>query len=158
MAKKLVRVHFSAEQWAAVDAAIATMELAWSPMLIALDDEARTAPKMGSRTESFCRGTHRAMQQSPEKVPRELDIDEMGRCLASHDELAMRRVRMARLFAKLDDTGTALGIDLMSAALHGYGALKLQRQADGLETLRRDLGRHFSRPKRRTPRGPAEPA
>lgn len=126
-------------------------------MLVALDEQARTAPRMGARTETFCRGTHRAMQLNPEKVPRELDIDEMGRCLASHNELAMRRVRMARLFAKLDDTDTALGIDLMSAALHGYGALKLHRQADGLEELRRDLGRHFRRPKRRKARETAEP-
>lgn len=149
MAKKLVRVHFDAAQWAAVDAAIDAIEQVWDPMLVALDADMRTAPKMGNRTEAFCRGAHHAMHQNPGKLPRELDVDEMGRCLASHDELALRRTRIARLFAKLDDTDTALGIDVMSAALHGYASLKLHRQADGLDGLRRDLGRHFRRPKRR---------
>lgn len=158
MAKKLVHVHFDAAQWAAVDTAIDAVESAWDPMLVALDADVRSAPKMGDRTEGFCRGAHRAMQQNPGKLPRELDIDEMGRCLASHDELAQRRIRIARLFAKLDDTDTALGIDVMSAALHGYAALKLHQEADGLDGLRRDLGRHFRRPKRRKTDEAAEPA
>lgn len=158
MAKKLVRVHFDAAQWATVDAAIAAIEQAWGPMLVALDADLRSAPKMGDRTETFCRETYHGMRRNPGKLPRELDVDEMGRCLASHDELAERRLRMSQLLAKLDDTDIALGIDVMSAALHGYAALKLHRQADGLDGLRRDLGRHFRRPKRRKAVEATEPA
>ena len=152
MGTNLATVHFDAAQWAAVDAAIEAMERAWEPMLVLLDPGVRArSTKMGHRSEAFCRSAHRVMRENAHTLPRDLDLDEMSRDLASHDELALRRTRIDRLVEKLADTDIALGIDVMAAALRGYAMLRLNGQAHGLDGQRRDLSRRFEKSARRKP-------
>jgi hypothetical protein len=160
MGQNLASVHFNESQWAAVDDTIGTLEQLWMPMLVPLGVEGRRrAVKMGNGSEAFVRNTRHVMLDNAAQLPRSLDLDEMGRDLASHDALAQRRARMAKLMELLLDTDIALGSDAMAAALQGYAALKLGGQVDGLSGLRRDLGKRFEKAPRRKPdESPADAA
>ena len=76
-------------------------------------------------------------------LPRDFDVDEMRRDLASHDALHARVVRLQKLLEKAHDTDTALGSDVMVAALEGYAFLKAAGKAEGVDALRKLLGRRF---------------
>jgi hypothetical protein len=64
-------------------------------------------------------------------------------------------MRLTRLSERAEDTSTALGSDLMSFALEGYGLLRVSGQNQGLEDLRRDLVSRFSRSAARATPEPA---
>lgn len=151
MGQNLASVHFTAEQWAELDGAIGVVEALWEPMLVVLPRGRRGIPKMGDGSEPFCRGTERIAKENPRLTPMGVDLDEMGRDLATHDALALRRTRIDRLAEKLTDTDVALGSDVMAAALQIYAQLKLNGKSAGLDGLRRDLGRRFDKSPRKKP-------
>ncbi len=152
MGQNLASVHFEGAQWAELDTAIAQVERLWEPMLVVLGLAGRrSAVKMGDGSEAFCRAAYRVMLENIDVLPRTLDVAEMGRDLATHDALALRHTRMSRLMEKLLDTDIALGSDAMTAALQGYAQLKLGAQVDGLDGLRRDLGKRFEKTARKKP-------
>ncbi|MFC0679337.1 hypothetical protein ACFFGH_15995 [Lysobacter korlensis] len=151
MGQNLASVHFDTAQWAELDAALDTVERLWDPMLVVLERGRRGIAKMGTGSEAFCRATLRVMRENPRLAPVDVDLEEMGRDLATHDELAARRPRVDRLVEKLTDTNVALGSDVMTAALRGYAQLKLNGRGAGLDSLRRDLGKQFEKAPRKKP-------
>ena len=159
MSQNLADTHFDAAQWAAVDQAMAALEQAWSPLLVALDGngERRRLVKMGDGSEAFCRKAHDLMAENGALLPGNLDVPEMGRDLATHDALETRLARFNRLHEKLRDTDTALGSDVMMAALDGYAFLKISGKGEGLDGLRRGLGKRFegNGPRKAEPEPPA---
>jgi len=76
-------------------------------------------------------------------LPGVFDLDEMGRDLASHDALNERLTRLLQLVEKVRDTDTALGSDVMVAALAGYHFLKVAGKGEGLDAVNRDMGKRF---------------
>lgn len=152
MGQNLVSVHLDAAQWARIDELLDELERAFAPAVVVLaPGHRRRLMKMGDASEPFCRRAASAMRDHPDIVARAVDLDELARDFASHEALVERRMRFDRLMEKLDDTGVALGSDIMTASLKGYALLKLIGDGIGLDGLRRDLGRRFSR--RRRPRG-----
>lgn len=146
MSQNLATTHFDAAQWEAVDQAILGLERAIGPLVISLDaDTRRRMVKMGDASEAFCRKAHDAMRDNEALLPRSLDVEEMGRDLSTHDALATRLARLGRLMEQLDDTDSALGSDVMVAALEGYAFLKISGRGEGLDGLRRELGRRFEK-------------
>ena len=114
--------------------------------------------KMGDGSEAFCRKTHDAMVENATLLPGNLDIEEMGRDLDSHDALNARMLRLVKLLEKVRDTDMALGSDVMVAALAGYGFLKLAGKGEGLDAVSRDLGKRFEGNGQRGDSTPANPA
>ncbi len=151
MGQNLANVHFDTTQWGALDESIGSMEQTWQPMLVTLEIDRRRLIKMGRGSEAFCRAAYRVMRENQHLMPSDINLDEMARDLASHDELAARRTRIDRLLEKLTDTDIALGSDVMACALRGYAQLKLSGKAAGLDSLRRDLGKQFEKAPRRKP-------
>lgn len=144
MSQNLATTHFDDGQWAAVDAALAALEQALEPMLVPLAPDARRRMvKMGDGSEAFCRRSLDAMRENSGLLPRNLDVEEMARDLATHDALAGRLLRLTRLVEKAGDTDMALGSDVMAAALEGYAFLKIAGKGEGLDGLRRELGKRF---------------
>lgn len=144
MSQNLATTHFDAAQWQAVDQALTALEEALAPMLVPLPADARRRlVRMGDGSEAFCRKSLDAMRENSALLPRNLDLDEMARDLATHDALASRVQRLARLVEKAGDTDTALGSDVMAAALEGYAFLKIAGKGEGLDGLRRELGKRF---------------
>lgn len=149
MGQNLADVHFDATQWTTLDGTIASVEQTWQPMLVTLEGDPRRLIKMGRGSEVFCHAAYRVMNENRHLMPPDIDVDEMGRDLASHDELATRRTRIDRLVQKLTDTDIALGSDIMATALRGYAQLKLSGKAAGLDSLRRELGKQFEKSPRK---------
>ena len=56
--------------------------------------------------------------------------------LAQLEKLRPRAARLRRLLERVDDGETALGSDVMSAALEGYAMLKVSGRGAGLDALR----------------------
>ena len=69
--------------------------------------------------------------------------------LTAREQLRPRMIRLSRLSERASDTDVALGSDVMTVALQGYGLLKLSGRAEGLEPLRQELGARFSKTSRR---------
>ncbi len=98
----------------------------------------------------FCRQTLKLLQQNPQVVPPSLSVDEAQADLAAYDQIGTFLLRLARLSERARDTSTALGSDLMSFALEGYGLLRVSGKNQGQEDLRRELGARFARGAART--------
>lgn len=151
MSQNLVSQHPTDEQWAAVDAAMQTIEDNL-PALVALSaTEVGRLYKMGDKSEAFCRLALEVMTSNPGVLARDFEIEEMRRDLAAHDALRARSVRLPKLAEKVRDTDIALGSDVINAALEGYGMLEVAGKSEGLSTLRRALSARFDH-------GPSDPA
>jgi hypothetical protein len=59
--------------------------------------------------------------------------------------LRPRAARLRRLLERADDGETALGSDVMSAALEGYAMLKMSGKGAGLDALRQGMSARFTR-------------
>ena len=110
---------------------------------------------MGDKSEVFCRQTLKLLQQNPQVVPPSLNVGEAAADLVAFDQIGSFLLRLSRLNERADDTTIALGSDLMSFALEGYGLLRVSGKNQGLEDLRRDLGARFARGAARTTPEPA---
>ncbi|MDR7133406.1 hypothetical protein J2X06_000590 [Lysobacter niastensis] len=144
MNQNYAQQHLSAEQWAQADAAINALTAALEPMLVALSlDERQRVVKMGDGSVAFCRTALDVIAENAALMPRSFDIEEMRRDLASHDALNARVVRLTKLLEKAHHTDMALGSDVMVAALEGYSYLKTAGKREGVEALRKLLGRRF---------------
>lgn len=154
MSQNFASRHMSDEQWAKVDAALSALSEALEPILIGLrPDERQRVVKMGDASEPFCRQAANVIGENLELMPRNFDYAEMRRDLSSHDALNARMVRLTRLLERVQHTEMALGSDVMVAALDGYAYLKTAGKGEGVEALKRMLGRRFDT----SPRKP-EPA
>lgn len=144
MTQNFASRHLDDGQWAAVDQAIDALNAALEPVLVALaSEQRRRAVKMGDGSEAFCRQALDVITENIALMPRNFDLDEMRRDLATHDALHARAVRLTRLMEKVHDTDTALGSDAMVAALEGYAFIKTAGKGEGVDALRKLLGRRF---------------
>ena len=144
MSQNLVSTHLPADQWAAVDQALAALEVALAPALVALAaQQRRRAVRMGDGSQAFCRNTYDVARKNAGLLPRDFDLGEMGRDLASRDALGERLVVLENLMERVRDTDTALGSDVMAASLDAYAHLKVSGKAEGVDGLRKLLSRRF---------------
>lgn len=143
--QNLVANHLSNEQWGVVDGKIDALEEAIVPALVAMGMARRMRMvKMGDGSEAFVRKAADVFTQNLGLLPRDFDLAEMRRDLASHDALHARTVRLMQLMEKIRDTDAALGSDAMVAALKGYQFIKHADDA-GVEALRQMLGERFDK-------------
>ena len=145
MSQNLISMDLSAEQWAATDAALTTLEQTLAGLLALTAVQRSRLVKMGDKSEAFCRQAVDVMGENPGVLPVNFDLPEVRRDLAMHDALRPRLIRLERLFEKANDTDIALGSDVMVAALEGYALLKIAGKGEGLESLRRTLSARFNR-------------
>ena len=144
MKQNFVSQHYSPEQWAQVDVAMAALVAALDPLLIGLSAAQRQqAVKMGDGSEPFCRRTLEVIRANPTLVPGNFDVAEFARDLQTHDALNLRLTHLSRLIERAQHTEMAVGSDAMVAALEGYRHLKDSGQHEGVEALSRLLGKRF---------------
>ena len=105
-------------------------------------------PKMGEKSETFCRQTLSLLEQNPQVVPPSVVVADAKADLVALDQWRPRMLRLQRLGERAADTGTALGSDVMATALQGYALLKVVGKNQGLEGLRQSLGTRFRRSSR----------
>ena len=150
MSQNLITLNLSAADQAEIDAALTTLEQRLSGLIDLEANERRGLPKMGDKSEAFCRQTLRVMAQNPTLVPASVLLPEAQQDLQQLDVLRERTARLRRLLGRCEDTELALGSDVMSTALEGYALLKVLGKGSGLEGLRQDIGARFAR------RGPVD--
>lgn len=137
MSQNLVSLNFSADDLAAIDDALTTLEQHFAKLMSLDANTKRGLTKMGDKSESFCRQTLTVLAGNTQLLPPSFNLAETQSDLAALEAL---RPRM-----KGDDTLLALGSDLMSASLEGYALLKVSGKGAGVEQLRQVLSARFNR-------------
>lgn len=144
MSQNLVSLNFSADDLAAIDAAIGTLEQKLGSLIELSIDERRTLTKMGEKSEALCRQTLMVLGQNVQLLPPAYDLAEAQRDLAVLDLLRPRFSRLRLLIGKADDTEMALGSDILTAALEGYALAKAFGKGAGLDALKQAMSTRFS--------------
>jgi hypothetical protein len=143
--QNLVSMVVSDDQFAAVDAALASLEANLSGMVSLSPEQRRSVPRMGGKSEAFCRQTLSLLGQNPQVVNPNLGLPDAASDLALLDALRPRLQRLERLHARGSDTQMALGSDVMATALHGYKLLKVSGNSQSLDGLRASLATRFTK-------------
>jgi hypothetical protein len=153
MTQNLISLQFTPTDLAAIDAAIDTLEKKFAAVLLDLSVEQRhTLTKMGDKSEAFCRKALDILSSNPNVLPPTFDLVDAKRDLLAFDALRSRLIRVQKLQERLSDSQLALASDLMTAALEGYGYLKIAKKGEALESARKELSARFSRrPKKAEP-------
>ena len=145
MSQNLVSLVLSNEQLAQAEQAVTTLEQALAGLVSLSIGERRRLPKMGQKSEVFCRQTLRVLEQNPQVVPPGLDLAEAQADLLALDQLAPLLDRLQRLAERGRDTEMALGADVMDVALEGYALLGVSGKQQGLDGLRKQLSSRWAR-------------
>ena len=153
--QNLVSMNLTNDQVVAVDAALDALETNLSGLVALTASQRRSVPRMGGKSEMFCRQALSLLVQNPQVVNPNLGLDGAMADLEALDVLRPRLQRLSRLAERGSDTEVALGSDVMATALHGYGLLKLSGRDQGLEALRESLGSRFVKKPRTTPEAKA---
>ncbi|MFC3550332.1 hypothetical protein ACFOLC_04820 [Lysobacter cavernae] len=151
--QNLVSLNLSAQDLADADTAIATLRRVFAPMIALQPSQRRDLYKMGDKSEVFCRQTLSVLAANPQIIPPSLNLAEAQADLAALDLLRPRLQQLEQLVERADDTALALGSDIITVALEGYGLLKVSGKNEALKTARKDLSARFAKPSRA-----AEPA
>ena len=149
MTQNLATLNLTDAQLTAVDAAITELETQLGGLIALPAAKKRSLRKMGQKSEAFCRQALNVLEQNPQMVPANVPLADAIAGLNALEQLRPRMIRLSRLSERASDTDVALGSDVMTVALQGYGLLKLSGRAEGLEPLRQELGARFSKSSRR---------
>lgn len=148
MTQDLLALDISDADWAAIDAALTTLETKLAAKLLDLTpNDRRRLTKMGDKSEAFCRQALVVGRQNAAKLPPDTATDlttEEGD-LAALDKLRPRLARLTALSEKADDSEIALGSDIMVFSLALYGVLKAIGAGAGLDALKAQMGARFDR-------------
>jgi hypothetical protein len=139
MSQNLISLELSPESLARLDQAIAVIEEVFAPFISLSAGEIQGLAKMGDKSEQFCRQTAQALAQNLEILPSTFHMDEMHRDIAALDALHPRVVRLRGVVTKGENTETALGSDILTAALEGYALMKMYGKAEWLGELRQAM-------------------
>ncbi|HZX75817.1 hypothetical protein [Lysobacter sp.] len=155
MGQNLVANHLTQEQWHELDSLIGKAQSVLQPLLVGVTPTTKKVMvKMGDGSEAFCRKALEVMEENLSLMPRGFDLGEMKRDLAERDAIDARVVKLTRLLEQLRNAQMAVGSDVMVSALEGYAVLKAVGRGEGVQELRKLLGRRFER----APASPKDPA
>ncbi len=145
MSQNIISISFDDTALNTIDQALEALEGQLTGLIDLSVEQRRALPKMGDKSEAFCRQTLNVLQQNPQLVPPSLDLAEAQRDLLALDALRSRSSRLRQLMGRVEDTELALGSDVMSASLDGYALLKVLGKGSGLEALRKEMGARFAK-------------
>lgn len=144
MSQNLISLSVSAEQLAAINATLDTLEAQLAGLIELSVDNRRRLVKMGDKSEAFCRQTLIVLDQNRQMIPPSLDLARVEIDLRTLDQLRPIFARLRRLLGRADDTEMALGSDIMTAALEGYALAKVFGKGSGLDALREAMSARVS--------------
>lgn len=153
MTQNLITLNVTEQQYNEIDAALTIIESHFAGLKDLSQNERRGLMKMGNKSEAFCRQTLVVLAQNPSVVPPDLSLADAQSDLHHLEQLRIRSARVRKLLGRMDDSEVALGSDVMTAALNGYGLLKMMGKGSGLVALRQGISARFAR----SPRTKGEP-
>jgi hypothetical protein len=136
MIQNLLSLTLGEDDLAGIDNALSILETHFAALPELSADDMRSLNKMGGKSEPLCRQTLTLLAQTTQSLPPSFDLAEARNDLASLDQLRPRFHRLRALMGKADGAETALGSDIINAALEGYALLKVSGKGAALETLR----------------------
>ena len=145
MAQNIISLSFTDADLTTIDEGLAVLEQKLAPLTGLSPDVRRGLVKMGDKSEAFCRETLMVLAQNTRLFPPSFDLADAQNDLAHLDKLRPRAARLRRLLERTDDGETALGSDVMSAALEGYAMLKVSGKGAGLDGLQQGMSARFTR-------------
>lgn len=158
MAQNIISIPISADEGAALQAAVEQLKQLLATKTIALDvNQRRQLFKMGVKSENFCRQAITGLDKNRQVVPPSLGLDEALQDLHTLDVVRPVLLDLEQLVERLRDTEMALGSDLMDTAVEGYSLLKRSGRNQGLDGLVKDLGGRFVRRSHQSTADPAPP-
>ena len=108
-------------------------------------DERRNMVKFGDKSQSFVTKAAALMDQHPEILPPNFNVDAFRKQVALLDALYPLQLALQHLFGQIGDTIYAAGSDAYSSALQVYTYAKAANMYNGsLEGALEDLGRRFA--------------
>ena len=144
MSQNRISLSVSAEQLAAISAAIDTLETQLAGLIELSVDDRRKLVKMGDKSEAFCRQTLIVLDQNRQMIPPSLDLARAEDDLRTLDQLRPVFARLRQLVGRADDSEMAIGSDILSTALDGYALAKVFGKGSGLDTLREAMSARVS--------------
>ena len=139
MSQNLISANFSAETIARMDAALATLEEIFAPFSDITADALDGLPRMGEKSEPFCRQTAIVLDQNLAVIPPSVDFKGLKEDFADLDALRPRLLRLRELVSQIENVKDALGCDILGTSLEGYGLMKMFGKSEGLESLRQAI-------------------
>ena len=94
MSQNLISANFSAETIARMDAALATLEEIFAPFSDITADALEGLPRMGEKSEPFCRQTALVLDQNLAVIPPSVDFKGLKEDFADLDALRPRLLRL----------------------------------------------------------------
>lgn len=149
MSENRISLVISPEQRQAAMAGVAQAASSLPGLVSIAPIEIRELHHFVNKNEVFGRGVVRMAETHPEVLPSSLDIAGVRADLDALDALRPLLAAVQRLHTQLEHTVALLGHDVMDFAYDGYSHLKVSGTAQGLEELRRELGKQFNRGRRR---------
>jgi hypothetical protein len=146
MSQNLGYRHVSAEQWGNVcklwDDFVNELEKSLSPMTA---DQKLRVVRMGDGSVAFVEKAMEIATDNPGMLPGNFDLDELKR-----DELARQRMRsmgmkLTKVLEKVQNAEVAHGSDAMAGSLDIYAIAKTSGDSEGVEALKKMLGKRFER-------------
>ncbi|RYZ16196.1 MAG: hypothetical protein EOO70_05010 [Myxococcaceae bacterium] len=141
--QNIISLNLSAQDLTDLDTALATLQRVTAPMPALRPQQRRNLLKMGDKSEAFCRQTLDVLAANPQIIPPNLDMAEARADMVALDALRPRLAQMQQLLERVDDTVMALGSDVITVAMEGYGLLRVTGKDEALKNLRKDLGSRF---------------
>ena len=143
-----IDVTLTAEQSAAVEAAVQAL-LDALPFVVSVGStERKHLFKLGAGSEAFVQQAHAIARENTEIIPGGLNVADLDRDAAVRDLLLPVEQQLSTLLTKVRDTRMLAGADLMQGAMVVYRALKVHGNGAGMNVLQQQLGQRFDRPSR----------
>ena len=155
MSQNLVSITITQEQQTTSLALVKQVSETLTGTVTLDPDERRALTLMGAGSDRFVRIVLLALQQNPDIVPRNLDVAEATADLAALDMILPIIATVQQLLARLEDTRTALGSDLMHVANRGYALMQANGSAGGLEEALNEASYRYAK-RRRKPKVDSE--
>ena len=145
-----IDVTLSAEQIAAILAALDTLDTVL-PFIVSLTpEERRSLFRMGTRSEGVVREALTAAEQHTDHLPQSIGLVEMQRDIALRDTLQPVLSRLGAIHTRVNDTWLLAGADAMQKATAVYRVLKNTR-GHGLDGTINVLKQRFERSSQEEP-------
>jgi len=145
MKNHLIDITIAAESRTAMTTSVANLNTEISAFGINLDDAQRKhSQKLGTRNETFAREMLEFARQHPNLIPAGIDITAIQRDLDARDAITPVLFQLKALVRTLEDTHTALGVDLFNGTRAFYKAVKPIALINGVQDIIKRIGQRFA--------------
>ena len=127
-----IDITLSAEQTAAISAAVTGLTTAMPFLLGYTPEERRRLQRLGPRRESFARLAVETATQNPDLIPASVNLVGIIRDVELHEVLTSVRTTLQQILQQVEDTQQAAGWDIYNGGLEIYRALKSHGRNRGL--------------------------